>query len=900
MPSLIRRVLVPLAAVLVVVLVAATVLGVGLSRRSLPQTDGQIAVPALDGDVEVLRDDLGIAHIYADTPEDLFRGQGYVAAQDRFFQMDLRRHIAAGRLSELVGEGGLEADRVVRTMGWRRVAEEELAMLDPSARRYLQAYSAGVNAYLQDKTSASQVSLEYVVLSQSVPDHQMEPWDEVDSLSWLKGMAWDLRGNYTDELARARLAGEISLNQLTSLYPDYPYDLNSPILSPDEWTPPSTSTGTGQSRGGTVGDSGGDPSGDFGGDTGGDLGVDPNTDPNTASAPTPGPSTMSPRALSLDETTYRSTVAAMQAVPNTMGDGDGVGSNSWVVSGEHTESGLPILANDPHLSVSQPGVWLQTGLHCREVSQDCPFDVTGFTLAGVPGVVIGHNQSIAWGMTNLDPDVTDFYLEDIDDGQARVDDGFERVRTRPETIKVAGGDDVEILVRETRHGPIMSDVVDSVVQAGITPPLQGVESSGRYDVSMAWTALEPGRTMESVFGINAATSFEQFRAAAALFTAPAQNLVYADTEGNIGYQAPGLVPVRESATRGSPPGYWVSPGWNSAYDWKGWVPFSLLPTAYNPKDGVIVAANQAVARNSSPFLTTEWDKGYRAQRIADLLATSMTQKPLTVSAMQGIQNDTYNSFADLLVPYLMAVRLDGDEFYSEPRQLLEEWDRSAPVGDGPAGAGAMYFYAVWSQLLELTVDDELPIDLHASGNSRWMLMISDLLEDPEDSWWDDNRTPGVIESRDQVLQEAMVKARLQLTQDISKDPKDWQWGRLHKVELPHPVLGSDDVPQLVRTAFNGGPIAVPGGSALVNAMNWDAGQDSYDVTSGPSMRMVVDLSDLDASTWVNQTGSSGHVFDPHYGDQTAAWAQGSSYPWAFSKAAVDGRVEQRLVLTPGE
>lgn len=874
----------PLVAVLVVVLVAATVLGVGLTRRSFPQTDGRITVAALDNDVEVIRDELGIAQIYADTPEDLFRGQGYAAAQDRFFQMDLRRHVSAGRLSELVGRSGLDTDRVVRTMGWRRVAQEELSMLDPSARRYLQAYSAGVNAYLQDNTSPSQVSLEYVVLSQSVPDYQIEPWDEVDSLAWLKGMAWDLRGNYADELARARLAGEVSLAQLGTLYPDYPYDLHAPILSPDEWAPPSTSTGTGQSRGGTAGDRADSAESD----------PEPQPDLERGGAPPGG------RPLALDETAYRSTLAALEAIPDLAGGGDGVGSNSWVVSGEHTESGLPILANDPHLALSQPGVWLQVGLHCREVTAACPFDVTGYTLAGVPGVVIGHNQSIAWGMTNLDPDVTDFYLEDIEDGQARVDDTFEPVQTREEVIEVAGGQDVGLLVRETRHGPIMSDVVDTVTQAGITPPLQGVESSGRYAVSMAWTGLEPGRTMESLFAINAATTFEQFRAAAQLFTAPAQNLVYADTEGNIGYQAPGLVPVRESATRGAPPGYWISPGWNTAYDWKGWVPFSLLPTAYNPDDGVIVAANQAVARNSSPYLTTEWDMGYRSQRIADLLATAMTEAPLTVADMQDIQADTYNSFADTLVPYLMSVRLDGDDFYTEPRQLLAEWDRSAPVGDGPAGAGAMYFYAVWSQLLDLTVDDELPIDLHASGNSRWMLMISDLLERPEDPWWDDNSTPGIIESRDQVLQEALVNARLQLTRDISKDPQDWQWDRLHVAILPHPVLGSPDVPQLVRSAFNGGPYPVPGGSALVNAMNWDAGEHSYEVTSGPSMRMVVDLADLDSSTWVNQTGNSGHVFHTNYDDQSPAWAQGRSYPWAFSREEVQDAGEHRLVLTPEE
>lgn len=881
MSGLLRRVTAPVVAVLVVVLVAGTVLGVGLTRRSFPQVAGELVLAALDSTVEVVRDEQGVAHIYADTAEDLFRGQGYVAAQDRFFEMDLRRHITAGRLAELVGESGLESDRVIRTMGWRDVAEQELLLLDSEARRYLSAYTAGVNAYLEANSAPSQVSLEYVVLAQSAPGYQIEAWDEVDSLAWLKAMAWDLRGNYTDELARARLAGEISLGQLGTLYPEYPFDRHAPILSEREWSPPDIGTGIGPNRGGG-------PEGRDGGSGG------PGTEP------TPPGEGLSQQDLAAGEPAYLGTLAALEAIPPLAADGEGVGSNSWVVSGEHTESGMPLLANDPHLGVSQPGIWMQQGLHCREVSEACPFDVSGYTLAGVPGVIIGHNQSISWGMTNLDPDVTDFYFEDVRGEEYLVDDELRPLQTRTEVLEVAGGDPVEILVRETHHGPILSDVVDPVVQAGITPPLQAVESAGRYDVSMAWTGLEPGRGAESIFAINKATSFEEFQQAASLLSAPSQNLVYADTEGNIGYQAPGLIPVRESSTSGAPPGYWPSPGWNSAYDWKGWVPFEQLPTTYNPEDGVIVAANQAVAQTRRPYLTTEWDKGYRSQRIADLLATTLAEGPLTTDDMVAIQLDTYNPFAAGLIPSLLAVNLGGDPFYTDAQQLLADWDRTAPAGDGDQGGGAMYFYAVWSQLLDLTVDDELPIDLHASGNSRWMLMMTILLDNPDDPWWDDNRTPGIVESRDEVLRQAMIDARLQLTRDISKSPEDWQWGRLHEVTLKHPVLGADPVPGVVQGMFNQDPHPVAGGSALLNAMSWDAGVNSYEVTSGPSMRMVVDLADLDASRWVNQSGNSGHAFHPNYDDQTQAWIEGRTYPWSFSRGAVEGRAQNRLILTPDE
>lgn len=895
--------LVPLVAVLVVVAVAAGVLGVGMVRRSLPQTAGELTVSGLTSDVQVLRDERGVAHIYADTAEDLFAAQGYVAAQDRFFQMDLRRHVTAGRLSELVGEGGLESDRVVRTMGWRRVAQEELPRLSPDARRYLQAYSMGVNAYLEDNPEPSQTSLEYVLLSQWVPDYRIEPWTELDSLTWLKAMAWDLRGNYTDELARARLAGRVPLPQLDSLYPSYPYGLNPPILSDDEWRPPPAEDLTSQDRGSAddaTTQNGGSAEGTTENDGSGDdpAPQDRGGDADVVEEVEPGPNL--PGSLPHQNQVagaYDGALAALAAVPPMVGRGEGVGSNAWVVSGEHTASGLPLLANDPHLDVTQPGVWLQAGLHCRQVGPECPFDVTGFTFAGFPGVIIGHNADIAWGFTNLDPDVTDFYLEEVRGETYRRGLTWVPLEQRQEVIKVGGGDDVALTVRSTAHGPILSDVIEEVAAAGEGAPVNGIERSSDYDVSMAWTGLEPSRTAEAVFALNAATDWESFRSAAQLFAVPSQNIVYADTEGNIGYQAPGLVPVRESSTNGAPPGFWPSPGWISSHDWQGWVPFSEMPYAYNPADGIIVSANQAVAQSSTPFLTSEWDHGYRAQRIAALLAAAIAEGPLTVESMTDIQTDTHNPFADTLMPYLLDVELTGD-FYREPQQLLSSWDRTAPADDSQLAAGAMYYYAVWAQLLALTFNDELPPDLYASGGSRWQTLVANLLERPDDPWWDDQRTVGVVESRDEILRQALIDARLDLTRGIGKDTATWSWGRLHRLPMRHQVLGSDALPDVVLGVFNEGPYPMPGSSNVVNANSWDAGTGSYQVSAGPSMRMVVDLSDLDDSRWVNQGGNSGHALHPHYGDQTAAWIAGQTYPWAFTEERVRAGEVQELRLVP--
>lgn len=912
MRALLRRLVLPLIALVLVALVAGAVLGVGFVRRPFPQATGEIVINGLSGPVEVLRDERGVPHIYADTSEDLFMAQGYVAAQDRFFQMDLRRHVTSGRLSELVGPDGLEADKVIRTMGWRKVAEAELAQLDPATRTYLRAYTDGVNAYLQDNSARSQVALEYMVLGQSVPDYTIEPWTEADSVAWLKAMAWDLRGNYGDELARAQLVGSISLAQMNALYPDYPFDRHATILSETDWepspgsanpldAPPQPDAGTGDELDAEdlavsgAGSRAGDPSGDYAGD-----------DPGPAGNGTAGSGTVEsdPSEIRADELASApmvSALAAMDAVPNTIGGVDGVGSNAWAVGGEHTESGMPLLANDPHLGVTQPGIWHQVGLHCRTVSEECEFDVTGFSFAGFPGVVIGQNQDIAWGFTNLDPDVTDFYLEEVEGTTYRRDDEWVPLETRTETIVVAGGEDEEITIRETVHGPIMSDVLDDVQDVGLNAPINAVQTSQTYEVSLAWTALEETRTADAVFVMNAAENWDEFREAAKLFAAPSQNLLYADNEGNIGYQAPGLVPIRPASTTNAPPGYWPTPGWRSEYDWQGWVPFEEMPHALNPESGVIVTANQAVSSYSAPFLTTEWDHGYRGQRILDLINEGIdrTGGNLTVADMEAIQNDDYNLFAETLLPWLLAVDFDDDPFHNEAKQLLAEWDLTSPT-TGDNAAAAIYYNAVWARILDLTFGDQMPGDLYPSGNSRWMTAVTMLLDDHDHEWWDDRSTVGIVETRDEILRQAMIEARLDLTRLISKDPSDWEWGRLHRVTFKHEVLGGDGIPGPVRALFNHGPYQAPGGSALVNAMNWDAGTGGYDVVSAPSMRMVVDLGNRDGSTWVNQTGNSGHVFHRNSTDQTETWVEGGSYPWAVGEDAVRASTRDKLMFLPEE
>lgn len=858
-----RRSLVALALLLVVALVATVVTTAVLVRRPLPTTSGELSVAGLSAPVTVHRDAQGVPDIYASTAADLFMAQGYVQAQDRFFEMDYRRHVTAGRLSELVGENAdaLEADKVIRTFGWREVAEQEWEILDSDTKNYLQAYADGVNAYLAER-STSQIAVEYSVLGLQVSVEDPERWDPVDSLAWLKAMAWDLRGNYDDELARAQsLATVRDVGRVDELFPDYPDTVNAPILSAEAAAANSAPAPSGAGAGASS-----EPL---------DL-----TSPAVAGA-------------------VDSAAQAVSAVPVLVGRGAGIGSNSWVVSGEHTATGSPMLANDPHLGLAAPSIWAQVGLHCDAVGDACPFDVTGFSFAGFPGVIIGHNPELAWGITNLGADVTDFFVERTQDDAYQVDGTWNEMTTRTEVIKVAGADDVTLEVRSTGHGPIISDVLDVAPVTGTpTEVVDGVlrAGGGGYEVALGWTALTPGRTADAIFAMNTAADAEDIAAAARLFEVPSQNIVFATTDGHIGYQAPGTIPVR-GVVEGPMPsdGTWPRPGWDSAYDWQGTVDPATMPSVLDPAEGFIVAANQAVApAGAGPYLTSDWDYGFRSQRIRTLLEEQIAAgTPFTVDDMERIQGDTDNPFARLLVPVLLEQRLTTG-FERGGQDLLRDWDYSQDA-DSPAAA---YFSAVWAEMLALTFDDELSEEAAADGSDRWLEVVRTRLDDPMSSWWDDRRTANVVETRDSILQQALVNARSELTVRLGSDPSDWRWGSLHTLDLEHPVLGGESVPGIVRGFVNPPTLEMSGGAAIVDATSWDASTGSFEVTAGPSMRAVVDLADLDASTWVVVTGTSGHPASSHYEDQLSTWAAGDSYTWRSSREAVEAESKDELTLTP--
>ena len=850
---------------LVVALIVVGIAGYAVHtvRASYPQVSGEEELTGLSAEVEVLRNDLGIPTIYANSLEDLFFAQGFVHAQDRFWEMDVRRHITAGRLSEMFGESQVPTDTFLRTLGWRRIAEKELDLLTDRSRRILDAYANGVNAYLADRSGA-ELSLEYAVLALQNPSYRPEPWVPADSVAWLKALAWDLRGNMTDEIYRAVMSASMGIDATEQLFPQYPYSKNRPIVEI-----------------GSVVD------GVFDQDATASIGSAPR-----AAITSVDYSQALSGLLSVD--------AAVSSLEVLLGpSGPGIGSNSWAVAGSKTDTGLPLLANDPHLAPAMPSLWYQSSLRCTKIDDDCNYDVTGWTMAGLPGVFIGHNSQIAWGFTNLGPDVTDLVLHQIEGDSYLYDGELQPLEIRTEEIDVAGGDPIAITVRSTPDGPIISGIEDIAVYdaVGVDAPVPAPGSMGAqgavdgtggdYAVALRWTALQPQPTFDAFDALNTAADWEDFREAARLLAVPAQNLLYADTAGRIGYQSPGRIPIRRGYD-----GKWPIPGWTSEYGWDGYVPFDALPSVVDPPEGWIVTANQAVIGPEYPyFLTDDWAYGARSQRIVDLIESSTAGGAvMTAERMRAIQMDSNNALAEFLVPRLL--ELPAPEGTEDARELLAQWD----FQQSSDSAGAAYFNAIWAQMVERMFDAAADTELiQSSGNDRFWTVIENIWDDPTNVWWIDKTTPAA-EDRDGLLATAQVAAVEELQERLGDDPSSWNWGALHQLTFTNGTLGTSGIAP-IEMLFNRGPVAVGGSEAAVNATGWTP-SDGYEVDWVPSMRQVIDLSNFDASTWVNLTGNSGHAYNRNYSDQIDVWVDGDQYPWVFSDKAVRDEAVDVLTLQP--
>ena len=822
-----------------------------VAQQSFPLINGEIQLGGLDAPIDIYRDSMGIPHIYATTTNDLFFTQGYVHAQERFWQMDAWRHIGSGRLSEMFGSGQVETDAFLRTLGWRQTAEAEWEQFKPESKTILESYAEGVNAYLKDHDGTA-LSMEYAVLGLLSPDYEVEPWIPVHSLTWGKAMAWDLGGNMGKEIERAVLLKSLSPDQVELLFPDYPEDHPTIVnLLAAESADASNQT----------------------------------INSSTAEAP-----------MDLLHSIERNT-ALLDPLLGPWSTG--IGSNSWAVSGDLTSSGMPLLANDPHLGIQMPSIWFQVGLHCVEKSDACPFEVAGFSFAGVPGVIIGHTDRIAWGMTNLGPDVMDLFIERVNPenpDQYEVNGKWVDFETREEVIRVAGGEPVTITVRSTRHGPVISGDYGPLKDQGDPddPEFEpfrdraGIELPEQYVISLAWTALTPSTPFEAIWGFNTAKDWEDFRAAARTFHVPAQNLLYADVDGNIGYQMPGDIPIRRNGDGTLP-----VPGWTDDYEWTGFIPFEEQPYSFNPPEGFIVTANNRVPPADYPYLiTADWDYGYRAERITELIESAPGK--IDIPYIQVMQGDGKDLGAMALLPVWEKIDFKaGTPNQAYALDLMENWDYQNSA-DSKAAAVYQWF---WWNLVQNTLNDDLPERYQADGGDRNFEILRLLVADPENYYWDDKSTPEVVETRDEVYITSLTETVEQLQKDYGSDPAEWpSWGELHTATFRNSTLGESGV-GLIEDLFNRGPYETGGGKSIVNATGWDIGV-SFEVDWLPSMRMIVDLGDLNNSKTVHTTGQSGHAYHEHYEDMASPWASVDYYPMWWEQESIIKDAEGHLVLTP--
>ncbi|MBD2195195.1 penicillin acylase family protein [Calothrix anomala FACHB-343] len=812
-------------------------------RQSFPVENGAIALTGLKAEVTVQRDRWGVPHIYAANSHDLFMAQGYIHAQDRFWQMDFWRHIGSGRLAEMFGSSQIATDKYLRTMGWARIAQQEIAQVNAEMKGYLQAYADGVNAYLAEH-QGSKLSLEYAVLKFLNPGYKPEPWQMLHSLTWGKVMAYDLGRNFEREIERTILLKTLNLAQVEELFPPYPQDL--PVILPEE-----------QKK---------------------QTGEEKNFDETEliASSIAQVTAAITPALQSLTQ--------PMLAVEELIGSrGIGIGSNNWVISGKLTATGKPILANDPHLAVQMPSIWYEVGLHCTTKTAECPYNVTGFSFAGMLGVIIGHSDRIAWGVTNVEPDVMDLYIEKINPNnpnQYEVNGKWVDMQLVKETIKVAGSQAIVQTVRYTRHGPILSDVSPKLQHL---PGNQGIEIPQQYAVALRWTALEPSTLGYAIPLLNRAQNWQDFRAAAKNYDVPAQNLVYADIDGNIGYQMPGKFPIRAKGN-----GRYPVPGWTDEYEWLGYIDFEQLPKSFNPPQGYIASANNLVQTKYPYLITTDWVYGYRAQRIVEMIAQA--NQPLSLLDVELIQGDNRNLNAQNLVPLLKDISLNQPHLETA-RQLLINWDLQLEMSS-PAAA---LFEVFWKHLLADTFHDQLPQDYFPDGGDRWYEVIKNIIKQPNSSWWDNRNTPQV-ENRDNILQQAFTAAVYELEQIQGKDPKSWNWGNLHRITFRNATLGKSGV-AMIEALFNRGAFATGGNGETVNANRWKANK-SFEVTDIPSLRMIVDLKNLDNSLAIHAPGQSGHAFHKHYIDMVDPWRKIEYHSMLWEQENVNANTAAKLKLTP--
>ncbi len=770
----------------------------GRVRASLPTIEGTVTVPGLSARVEVLRDVHGVPHIRAQSLGDALIAQGYITAQDRLWQMDLSRRNAEGELSEVFGDRTLSLDIESRTLGFPDLIKSALTDLSPEEHRLLDFYVRGVNAFME--SHRNRLPLEFLVLR-----YQPRPWRDADSIAVTLNLATALSQTWEVDLLREHIAaklGPASLgkDEYADLFPDH-----SPLDVP------------------------------------------------VAEVPAPAHVRKGKKSPDLSIGDFQNELTFGLSSLRAMTFPGGIGSNNWVVSGSHTKSGKPLLANDPHLAFSIPSVWYMNHLQAPGLN------VSGISLPGLPFVIIGHNEHIAWGMTNTGPDVQDLYMESFNfrNPKKYLHNGqWVDADVRNEDIKVRGERDYHFTVKITRHGPIISH-------------------DGDRDLALQWTLLTPHAVRIPFERIDLAGNWQEFTAALRDLTVPMLNCVYADDQSNIGFYAAGLVPLRKHGEGAVP-----VPGSTDDYDWDGFIPFEDLPHSFNPPGGIIATANGRIVPDNYPyFISARWEAPFRTARIFQLLREGNS---FTAPDMLRIQSDIMSIEDEWLRKQLIAAAEKHPPSDPDSRFALEavkSWDGEARADSAATLVLEVTRHSLLARILKPKLGDALSGYIWPMSTT----FLQNVLEQKLTRWL----PPGDADFSVTLMKSLDDGVRGISSLVHSHDHAAWRWGDTLPLIIRHPLSSGSP---FARRWLDVGPYPQKGTGTTVKQTT---------LRVGPSMRMVVDFSDLDDSLQNIVLGESGQPFSPYYRDQFQAWYDGESFPMLFSNSAVEKGAVHNLVLEPG-
>ena len=769
-------------------------------RSSLPQVDGSLHVAGLSEPVIVRRDVHGVPHITAANMDDLVLAQGYVTAQDRLWQLDMLRRFASGNLAEILGPRGIEHDRAQRILQIGHAADAALAATNPADKRFFEDYARGVNAYIaqtQDRLPAEFRLLRY----------RPTPWTPRDSMLVAMNLIQTLSMDFPTKLRRERIEARLHWPILIDdLYPVGSWRDHPPISTAPDITAPQ---------------------------------VVPQI---------PLDSSQTSVRQSVEDVLHLQQLLPSIQIPDCRDCAPG--SNNWVVSGEHSVTGKPLLSNDMHLDHTIPDTWYEAQLTSGD------FNVAGLTLPGVPFVIAGHNSSIAWGFTLLYADLQDVYIEQTNGNRYKTAQGWQPFQEDHEVIHVRGGRDVTLDVQRTDHGPV------------ITPLLKHEKRT----LALRWTVYHPAAVTLPFYQLDSAQNWQQFRAALENLGGPPENVVYADTQGNIGYQAAGKIPMRPHGLAGVP----IT---DANHEWDGYIPFDKLPSVYNPPGGVLATANSRVTPDGYPYpVTLDWGGPYRNERIWKVLAS----KPkFSAADMLALQNDVYSTLDQELAQrftYAIDHAAHPSHKLREAADLMRTWDGDLTIPSVAATIVDAARNALWPMMLKPRLGDDWKLYEWASSS-----FVQEQIVAGQSRRW----LPKQYSNWNEFLAAAVERGMsVRRGGDAPIDLKDWHYGNAHPVEVEHPLYGG--IPWM-RGWTGTGVRPQSGDGTTVKQVSR---------SFGPSERLTVDLSDLDKSTLNLVIGQSGDPLSANYMDQWPYWYAGKTFALPFSNAAVHAAAKHTLTLVP--